>query len=516
MSAFVESLANGARELFGVNTPDVAAASSDPDRLGMTDLDEYYEFLRRLWSNDPGTYTEIGKVETLDWTGVEGYRSVTRGIVEFYVKVLFTGRIENAHPFDVDPDVHNATNLQARAIDILHASNWIENKTLWKRLTAMLGDGWLQAAIKRNSAGTPVTPYLAVVDAQYVTSFIVDESGFVTYIRLDRPVQIEQGSSLVTGLNTEVWNKHENSFKVWESTHNKRTTPISQLRGQKTDKPMLETFGIDFVPYVQSKFLHDGGDRGVPAAFATLLKSAEGSRMATELHEKLFQYNQPDIQIVGSSQAGDGFTLSANDIDWSQPMERNVAGYRRVATPPVGHEIKPITSTVNYQAHMDAIEAHMNSLQKTDAPELAYYDRNESNQPGVALRIKLIPAIKAAEEVRSNMESGLIRAIQMALTLGQVNGIDGYSERDIGTFKGKDFRFTFTETDILPMSEQERAELWNTQADAGLKLLQLGFSPAFIQREVFGLTAEQIKEIEQEMPAEQAATRLLSEALARG
>lgn len=516
MSAFVESMVNGARELFGPNTPEVAAASSDPDRLGMTDLDVYYEFLRRLWANDPGTYTEIGKVETLDWTGIEGYASVTRAVVEFYVKVLFTGRIENAHPFDIEPDVRNGTNLQARMMDILHASNWTENKTLWKRFTAMLGDGWLQPAIKRNSAGIPVTPYLAVVDAQHVTNFLTDESGFITYIRLDRPVQIEQGGKLVPGLNTEEWNKYANSYRVWESTQNKRTTEISQLNGLKHDKPMLETFGIDFVPYVQSKFIHDGGDRGVPAAFATLLKSTEGSRMVTELHEKLFQYNQPDIQIVGAGISGDGFSLQATDIDWSQPATRNLAGYRRVATPPPGHEIKPIDSTVNYQAHLDAIEAHMNSLQKTDAPELAYYDRNEGNQPGVALRIKLIPAIKAAEEVRGNMETGLIRAIQMALTLGQVNGLEGFSESDIGTFKNKDFRFSFTETDILPMTEEERAELWSKQADAGLKLLQLGFSPQFIQREVFNLTAEQIKEIEQEIPADQAATRLLTEALTRG
>lgn len=514
MSGIVSSLVNGARDTLG--DQGVSLLATDEPRLNMENPQALYEFLRDLYYNETDLYTALGA----EYKGIQGFRNVVHAVVEFYVATVFPGSLEAAYPLQIDSERFRRA-LADRINDIWVMSNWEEQKQLYVRWAGMLGDAYIQSAVRRNSAGQPDGVYMALIDPSNVTNFDTDERGYLTYIRIDVPrVRQLQNGTTEHYLLTEEWDKFGNRpagerkpagrFRRWASTLNQPATPIDDLKGL-IDDDTLESFGIDFVPFTHAKFVNDGYPRGLSAGMISLAKSREASRMASELHLKLFRYNQPDLQVVGTARNPDGYIYTPPDLVWKQPSVTDVGGYQRVAKMPPGHELKPIDNRVNYDAHMAAIAAQMTHLQESDVPELAWYQRNESNESGRALRIKLTPAISRAVEVRGNLESAQIRAQQMCLTLGQVHKLPGFSPDEIGTYENGDFEHRFEERDILPMTEDERAEMWLKKAQAAEVLFRIGVSPEFVFREVLGMTAGQMAQNRLDLTPEQAAARVLDQ-----
>lgn len=499
MSSLIASMVNGARDLFGTGDAQVSLLATAEPRLDLDSPHELYAFLRDLYYNDEDLFqAHLGT----GYTGIQGYRNICRAIVEFYVATVFPGALAEAHPLDV-PAAAQSEQIKARIEEIWQNSNWAARKQLYVRWSAMLGDGFLQAAIRRNSAGEPVGAYMALVDPAHVTNFDTDERGFLTYLRLDIPrVRTLSNDTSQSYLRTEEWSKHTARFRRWEATFNTAETAISQLQGlvdeaalTRPGEPVedgLESFGIDFIPFTHAKFIDDGYPRGLAAPMGSLTKALEASRMTSELHQKLFRYNQPDLQVVGVARDADGHIRSGLTIEWEQATTRDVAGYRRVASLPAGYELRPIDNRINYDAHQQAIRDLMEHLQESDAAELAWYQRNDAGESGKALRIKLVPAISRAEEARGNLEAEVIRTHQMCLTLAQVNDIPGYSVAEIGTFEDGAFAHTFEERDILPMTEDEQAELRDKQSQTAERLARIGISMDYIMREVLEMSEDQI------------------------
>lgn len=522
MSGVITSLVDGARNLLGVPDTEVSMLATDEPRLELNNPAALYEFLRDLYYNDQNLYSDnLGT----NYTGIQGYRNIAHAVVEFYPATVFPGPLSQAHPLNI-PEAGRRRGLEEKIHMIWEESNWEVRKQLYVRWAAMLGDAFLQAAIRRNSAGRPVGAYMAVVDPAHVTNFDTDERGFLNYIRLDIPRVRTVGKTVETYYRTEEWSKFTGRFRRWESTYNKPETPIDDLQGLidearltnevMPDEDGIDSFGIDFVPFVHAKFIDDGYPRGLAAPMVALLKATEASRMTTELHQKLFRYNQPDLQVVGVARDADGHIRSGLSIEWDQATERDVAGFRRVASLPPGYEFRPIDNRVNYDAHQKAIAELMTHLQETDVPELAWYQRNDANESGKALRIKLVPAISRAEEVRGNLEAELIRAHQMCLTLAQVNRIPGFEREKIGTFEEGAFKHSFEERDVLPLTEDEEAQIMYQRAQTAEILFRIGIGQDFIEREVLKMTTNQIGQSDASRTSAQAAGEAIDLALTRG
>jgi len=81
----------------------------------------------------------------------------------------------------------------------------------------------------------------------------------------------------------------------------------------------------------------------------------------------------------------------------------------------------------------------------------------------------LAGAIDRVLDARGSAHAALIRALQMALTLGKVNGFDGFTQ--LGDYADGALEFSFAEQEVLPLTKKERAEGVKISVDAGMDIL---------------------------------------------
>jgi hypothetical protein len=112
--------------------------------------------------------------------------------------------------------------------------------------------------------------------------------------------------------------------------------------------------------------------------------------------------------------------------------------------------MESLIPNINYAAALDILNAMLNELE-ADLPELAFYRLRDSESfrvaQGRAVRLLLSDAVSRILEARGNAEAGLVRANQMALTIGADVGLFG----DIGTYENGDYDHHFTDRPVIPL-----------------------------------------------------------------
>ena len=103
---------------------------------------------------------------------------------------------------------------------------------------------------------------------------------------------------------------------------------------------------------------------------------------------------------------------------------------------------------------------------RQDLPEMIYSELQDrsGDLSGVAIRNLLAAATDRLLEARGNGEAALIRANQMALTIGQNLGLFS----NIGSYEDGDFEHTFAKRPVWDASELEQAEVMRTYTGAGV------------------------------------------------
>jgi hypothetical protein len=83
------------------------------------------------------------------------------------------------------------------------------------------------------------------------------------------------------------------------------------------------------------------------------------------------------------------------------------------------------------------------------------------------LRYMMEAAIDRLEEARGNAEGALIRAQQMALTIGQNAGLF----KGLGDYKAGALAHSFGQRQVLTLAERERAEIVKMYVEAGVPVV---------------------------------------------
>lgn len=455
---------------------------------------------------------------------IAGFRNPSNSVVEFYCATVFPGaNLREALPIHVPINPRNGNSevekdrqqrLADAAYQILTWSNWATQKQRYIRDLATTGDGVLKVVTRTDPTGNESRRvFLRMIQPESFTDFDVDERGFVTYVRLDIPRSERQSDGSVRNyIHIEVWDKRLGTYRVWEAPKDKAYEDLEKLGTPRVDREIRDLIDDDFIPFVHTKFIDDGEDRGMAAIEPALDKIDELNAMAARLHRRLFLYATASEQMVSNVLDPDGMPLGSGPLDEIQWTEDG-----DILRPPPGFRLDARNTNVNFQAMLDAIQSQWDHLRQTDLPELDWGQVGDTTREmsGIALRILLTAALAKAIEVRGNAEAGLIRATQMGLTLAQNGELEQFSESNIGTWDNQDFEFWFDDRTIIGLTEEEEAVVDLRRAEAAEKKAMVGWSNDQIQRE-FGLSAEEIEQMKNEMPAERAAGALLDAALRRG
>lgn len=393
-------------------------------------------------------------------------------VVEFYAAKLWPGALPAALPIVTENE-----EIISAIQRVWTWSNWSANKQAAARWFACYGDMFLKVATREDAAGNPARVFFQNLEPQYVTDFDADERGYLTYVRIDIPRQRREGDAVKAYMHTEVWTKED--YRLWE--HGKTAAaPLSQLGAMREQRP-LSDFGIDFVPVVWQPFRHIGDSRGMGAITPAIDKIDEANRQATRLHQMLFRNNRALWALSANATDAQGRPLPPPRLGDSAADNTLELEDDTILRLPGQAMLNSLVPALNYEAALAVLEAQMAEIQR-DLPELAYYELRGRDISGVAAELLLGDAIDRLLEARGNAEAALVRADQMALTIGQALGIfDG-----LGSYEAGDFDHSFGERPVLQLSDGERAALVAAWVAAGVPLRtalrRVGWSEADVAR----------------------------------
>lgn len=438
----------------------------------------WYEMLEAYYLNN-SLYDDVqaALAENAIWTpGMKPLRNPVNRAVEFHVSKLWPGPLPAALPI---------VTKNKRIIPVIEKiwewSNWGTQKQVMSRQLAGLGDTFIKVAEKsENNEVTRV--YLDPIRPANVTTFDLDERGFLTYIRIDVPAG-EQ-------VHTEVWSKTWGGVRIW--LHDYGLDKAIEELGTPTQSMGFEDLQFDFIPIVHAKFRDIGNARGAPAFAHVLDKIDEANRQATRLHQLLFRYNKPAIAVL------------ANDVDTAgRPLPPPVVeGMDNTSTSdsdsvniedsdiwsmPGRSKVEYLVAQLRYDDALKILNAQMEEISK-DLPEVLYYElRDQGDISGVALRTLLGAAIDRVVEARGNAEPSLVRAHQMAITIARIHELVD----DVGTFEAGDLVHYFAERDVIARTNSEKAEVVQKETASGIPLTTSMKHNGYVESEIKDMIASQ-------------------------
>lgn len=419
---------------------------------------------------------------------VRGLRNPAFRITEFYPAVLWPGDLPDALPIKAEN-----TRIVEPIRQIWKWSNWARKKQLYARWLAMLGDAFIKVVRPDDLPRV----YFELIDPTYVTSFEVDERHNLTECRIDVEKQRLLANNVPESYtHTEVWSRAGGTYRRWEHRGDAKT-PLEDL-GPPAETRTFEQMGIDFVPIVHVPFMDVGELRGAGSFWFQLDKIDQINAEATRLSQMLFRHNKPTLAIVGGRDPS-GRPLPPPRVAGSDGQTKDALelGDESVLSISGASSVASLVPNLQYDAHLKEIDALTIDLEQ-DRPEMAYWRvirMEQSNVSGRALNYVLGPAIQRAVEVRGQGEDGMVRAMEMALSLAQVGDEAPFS--GLGDYHAGDFEHVFERRPIIAVDDQELAQTRQVEASAFAALTQAGLGIEGALKLVFP-----------ELPAEELAALL--------
>jgi hypothetical protein len=435
---------------------------------------EHYAVLRAYAENNSlyELLTRAAYEASLWQEPIKGFRNPAFRLIEWYAATLWPGNLPAALPIETEND-----RIREPIAQVWTWSNWAARKQRAARWLARDGDLFIKIVSRQNAAGQVDRVYFQLLDAACVTEFDCDERGFIQWIRLDVPQLKRENDKAKTVMLTEVWDKSTETFRQWEHEQT-ADTAIGQLGVPERTEP-FSVFGLSFIPVVWSPFRDVGGDRGQAAIMPIIDKIDEANRKAARLGQMLFRSNKNTWALEGIGNDAQGRPLPPPSIGerggngtTSGTVTQGDEDFYRL---PGNSKLASLVPNLDYDAYLKALQDDMREIEN-DAPELLYFRITELGElSGRALRFLLGPAIKRTEEARGNAEQALVRANQIALTLGVAAGL---FPKEIGTYEEGAFDHGFEEREVVPLSEVEAAEAEKLQAATVAIERDLGISEA--------------------------------------
>lgn len=445
-----------------------------------------YDLLRDYYDNND-LYNDLARqmYAVALWTpAMEPIKNPTYRTVEFYASHLWPGVLPKALPIKTDND-----RLAEPIQQVWNWSNLSAKKQAGARLFAMLGDMVIKVAQRPDGSRV----YQQFLDPKYLTDYDVDERGFITWARLDFPKTKRNGPTLTAYTYTEIWSKADQTLKIYE--HEKGAGAEVKDMGPAKVSP-LEKMGIDFVPIVITPFRDVGADRGSAAILHAIDKIDKLNLAATRLHQMLFKYEEL-WALRANAETEDGRPLPPPTFRGARTSGGvdvvTIGGRKFIALPGLA-TIESLIPNLDFNALLAVVQDQAKEVEM-DLPELTYYRVADMGElSGLAIQRLLGAAIKRVEESRGNAEAALIRADQMAISIGQAAGLDGF---DVGAFEDGDLEHTFEPREVIPIAEMEIMAAIKTATEAGI--------PLAIVLKRFGWSADDIAAVEAAKEKDRAA-----------
>lgn len=378
---------------------------------------------------------------------IRGIYNPVTAIVDAYRDWTLCGRLGPEE--DDTAEVHVKATNPALAAAIQQVWDWSQmerEKLMVPFYAANYGDALLMVGGRADAPGLPGSGkvWVEVRHPRTIVDVDYDNRRNIVYARLEetkteaRTVETAMGSfasAADTDARTYRWT---GVYTKTEFATFKDGKPFDFGPGARFPNPW------GFVPLVLVQQKATGGDWGLNAYHAVISLINELCLDATVMGQLLGQWLSPQWAIFG--------------------LGRNQKGINRDGEAWLFEEsgdAKALTATVDFAGGYEHIGAMLKWLADRQ-PELALSRAREANlQTGAAIRAMLFETVKKLEAAQDAYDDGLIKALQMSLTIAQTinpgnTALSGFS--GLGRYEDGALNFRFARPEVLPVSKLERLQ----------------------------------------------------------
>jgi hypothetical protein len=448
--------------------------SNDDPLVYITRLREYLESGRDLykrtghWVGGVFVYDTAATDFAAEWQRrIKPLRNVVPRAVDFFALKMLPGDVTIVT--DADP-------LKAAVEQVLKWSNFAEKKKLFITDLSLTGDLFLRVATMPNKA------YFQYILPEDVYSMEEDYRGYLQNIRIEYEIEADNGVLLT---HTEYWDKVY--FSIWDHQQG-RGIPLDQL-GVPKDYGLLSAYGLDFCPIVHIKFKDIGrpDHRGIGCVTPSLPVIEEASRQASIMAKTAFRDKQTFVVSAASVDAN-GYNISQIQVIKHLDVLDSVPGEsQQDVTPddiwqaPAMSTITSLLAGINWTGLQELVDSTMEELNQ-EIPALRYWSIKEgANLATKTVALLLDAALSQAREASRSFVSGLVRACQIALTMGIYQGL---FDASLGNYAAGDFDFDVTAGQAFEPSMDDKAITLGALKSAGLALPSAMKLAGFSQDEI--------------------------------
>jgi hypothetical protein len=224
----------------------------------------------------------------------------------------------------------------------------------------------------------------------------------------------------------------------------------------------LLELGIDFIPIVHAKFSDTGDLRGKSCFEHVIEKIDLINRSETRLHEMFYNFGKDFFVMIPNPKEDKNGKEAVTNIDPKTEVKIEKDG---IFVVPESYSLESLTIDAKFDAGLAILDAVKLEVEK-DLPEIKYFNLDGSNLSGKAIKTLLSSAVDRAEEAQASLIAALIRADEIALTIGNYHNIF----MGIGSYESGSFEHSLIVGEMFPMTIDEKALAINALTTAGLSL----------------------------------------------
>jgi hypothetical protein len=368
------------------------------------------------------------------------YNFVAR-VIDLEVNSVYGGAIDwpgdlatGAIPIEVDP---NASPMLITSIKkVLKWSNFGRQKDLYVRNGSRLGDSFLKVIpvqkIVEDGQGSQFLVWskvrIEVLDPHKVKDVEHNESGDLTFIHIEYEDIGDDGKPFVYG---EKITKFD----------------IAIFRNDEEVSRVPNTYG--FVPATHALHKNIGRKWGITSFHNTLEKIDEINDVASNTNDGIRRASNPLIVTIGGK-------MSQPDAEMRERDQILV-----VELPDTDMSVETVTPTIDVAGSISS-QDKMTSEAEADVPQTSLQRIREKNgdMSGVAIENSYKDASGAIQAIHGNYDEPLLRALQMACTIGGVIGLEDFPY-DLESYEEGELDFYIKQRKLFSdnLSKEARARL---------------------------------------------------------
>lgn len=439
-------------------------ALAPTERPGVVARDDWSSFEARLFRYNLYSLFYHNKI----FTALEQYRAqhlAERGLYRFtrpiYNPTFRLVELEAAKAYggaiDWDNFSDGAIPLQGADDRILQAarqlfkwSNWGQRKSLYARNCARYGD----AVINVTSDAEAGKVRLELLHPGVVREIEAGATGFVKRAVIEYE-RLERGDERPWLYTLEIDEERFASYRDGEP-HAVHADPFGRLAASWPNP-------YGFVPLVTAQSLDIGELWGAASFHASIEKIEEVNDLASILHDQIRKaitapWFLPGVTALNQLQ--EDVAVAGDDEAEDEALRNSVP----VILGPQGSQAQMLVADINIADSLKAIERLLDEIEDEN-PQLSLNRMRRAGSdlsyPGVVTAYD--DAVNRIQEFRSNVDGGLLRALQMGISIGAFHRCDGFQPFSLDSYRQGALDFQIAERPVIrdTLSKRDAIELHN-------------------------------------------------------